>query len=290
MNDDPQPLTLAVVMACHNRCNKTLSCLRAFYEQKLSQDITVTVYLLDDGSTDGTSDAVRREFPEVIILAGDGSLFWNGGMRKAFSAAIKEGYEYYLWLNDDSILYDGSLAVLLSTHAHLKTSGHECSIIGSAMQDPVSQQFTYGGVRRRNNRWTLGKDLEKIAPEQEAIQVAATNGNCVLVPASVVKKVGNLDKKYKHRWGDHDYCFRALKQGCSVWLAPGYLGSCEGNPVAGTWEDASLPLMERLRKLNSPHGFQFNDYATYTRRHRGPWWIGRLVWPYVKVVLQSIKH
>ena len=159
------------------------------------------------------------------------------------------------------------------------------------MQDPTSHQFTYGGVKRLKKHWGWGKDQEKIAPSHEAIQCDATNGNCVLISASVVKKVGNLDKIYKHRWGDHDYCFRALQQGCSVWLAPGYLGACESNPIEGTWEDTSLPLMDRFKKLNSPHGFQFLDYAVYMRRHRsGPWWIGRLVWPYFKVVLQSIKH
>jgi GT2 family glycosyltransferase len=288
MNKGSALKTLAVIMACHNRRERTLSCLRALQRQSINKGIIIEVYLLDDGSTDGTSDAVRSEFQDVHLLKGDGSLFWNRGMRESFSAAIQKGFDFYLWLNDDSILYDNSLEVMLKTHSLLKSQGNECSIIGSAMQDSTRHQFTYGGVKRRKNRWGRVR-LERIAPSHEAIQCDATNGNCVLIPASVVKKVGNLDKIYQHRWGDHDYCFRALQQGCSVWLAPGYLGTCEDNPVEGTWEDTSLPLMERLRKLNSPHGFQFLDYAIYMRRHRGPWWPAHLVWPYVKVVLQSIK-
>lgn len=288
MNKEASLKTLAVIMACHNRRESTLSSLRTLGKQSLDESVTVEVYLLDDGSTDGTSEAIRSEFPDVNILNGNGSLFWNRGMHESFSAAIKKGFDYYLWLNDDSILYEGSLEVLLNTHSMLKSMGRECSIVGSAMQDPASHQFTYGGVKRHRNRWGRVR-LERIAPSNEVIQCDATNGNCVLIPASVVKKVGNLDKIYHHRWGDHDYCFRAQQQGCSVWLAPGYLGACEDNPIEGTWEDTSLPLRDRMRKLNSPQGYQFPDYAIYMRRHRGPWWPAHMVWPYVKIVLQAIR-
>ena len=280
--------TIAVIMTCHNRRDSTMLCLKALHRQDCDETIHIEVYLLDDGSTDGTSDLVRGEYPDTHILNGDGSLFWNRGMHESFLAAMQKGFDYYLWLNDDSILYDYSLSVLLNTHALLKKQGHECAIIGSAMQDPVSHKFTYGGVKRHKNRWGRVR-LERIEPANEVMRCDATNGNCVLIPAPVVEKVGNLDKIYLHRGGDHDYCFRALQQGCSVWLAPGYLGTCEDNSIEGTWEDTSLPLMDRIRKLNTPRGYLFPDYAIYLRRHRGPWWPVHLVWPYVKIVLQSIK-
>jgi len=288
MNDKKKLETLAVIMACHNRRERTISCLRALRRQDIGKSICVEVYLLDDGSTDGTSDAVRGEFPDTHIIDGDGNLFWNRGMRESFSAAIQKGFDYYLWLNDDSILYDDSLGVLLNTHARLKSIGHKCSIVGSAMQDPISKEFTYGGIKRHKTR--LGRiKLERVAPSNESIQCDATNGNCVLIPSSVVERVGNLDNIFQHRWGDHDYCFRSLQHGCTVWLAPGYRGVCGSNPIEGTWEDTSLPFMERIRKLNSPHAYAFSEYAIYMRRHRGPWWPAHLVWPYIKIALQSLR-
>jgi len=131
---------------------------------------------------------------------------------------------------------------------------------------------------------------ERVYPSDVPVQCDGSNGNCVLIPARVVSRVGNLDLVYLHRWGDHDYCFRALDKGFSIWMAPGYLGTCTNNPVEGTWEDISLPMMDRFRKLNSPRGFQFHDYAIYLRRHRGPWWLGHLIWPYIKIVLETIKQ
>ena len=274
-------------MACHNRREHTLSCLRGLNRQSVIGKMVIDVYLLDDGSSDGTSDAVRAEFPDVHLLQGDGNLFWTRGMYESFSAAIQKGYDYYLWLNDDSMLYDNALEVLLDTHVSLKKQGHECTIIGGGLQHPVTGRFTYGGVKRHKHR--LGRvKQERIAPSEKAIQCDTMNGNFVLLPATVVERVGNLDPVYQHVGGDHDYCYRALQRGCSVWLAPGYLGTCEDNPIEGTWKDINLPMMERLRKLNSPHGYRFHEYAIYLRRHRGPWWPGHLIWPYIRIVLETI--
>ena len=288
MNEKSDIRTLAVIMACHNRREHTLSSLSAITRQNLDRELAIEVYLLDDGSTDGTSEAVANEFPQVHILEGDGTLYWNRGMHKSFAAAIQQGFDYYLWLNDDSILYPHALKILLDTHTDLKKQGNECAIIGSAMQDPVTGKFTYGGVKRHGSRFGRVR-LERIAPGDSPIPCDATNGNCVLLPDSVVKRVGNLDPVYQHRAGDHDYCFRALQKGCSVWLAPGYLGTCTENPIEGTWEDVNLPMMERLRRLNSPHGYRFHEYAIYLRRHRGSWWPAHLIWPYIKILLQSFK-
>ena len=64
--------------------------------------------------------AIAEQFPEVTLLHGNGKLYWNGGMRRAFAAAIAGDYDYYLWMNDDTELDDGALAVLLDTERRLR--------------------------------------------------------------------------------------------------------------------------------------------------------------------------
>lgn len=289
MNSAKNVTTLAVIMACHNRREHTLSCLRALNRQTIFSDLIVEVYLLDDGSTDGTSDAIKAEFPDVHILEGDGTLFWNRGMYESFSAAIRQGFDYYLWLNDDSTLYCNALEVLLDTQGALECQGHQHNIVGGAMQHPDTGKFTYGGIRKRHKFQFGPLTLDRIMPSDKPIQCDALNGNCVLIPASVVNKVGNLDPVYLHVGGDHDYGFRAVQKGCSVWLAPGYLGTCTDNPDDGTWHDVKLPVMERIRQLHSPRGYRFKERAIYLKRHHGHWWPVQLIWPYIKIVLQSIR-
>jgi GT2 family glycosyltransferase len=76
---------------------------------------------VDDGSTDDTATAVSQRFPQVKILQGTGSLFWNGGMRIAFAQALQHDYDYYLWLNDDTVLYPNALETLLTTAQTLQS-------------------------------------------------------------------------------------------------------------------------------------------------------------------------
>ena len=289
MNTTDNSEFLAVIMACHNRRKHTLSCLRALDQQSNIDDIVIEVYLLDDGSTDGTSEAVSAEFGNVHILKGNGKLYWNRGMYESFSAAIQKGFDYYLWLNDDSILYSNALQVLLDTHSQLISQGHEHVIVGSAMQHPENGKFTYGGVKKRHRARFGPITLDRIPPSDIPIECDTLNGNCVLIPSNVVAIVGNLDPLYLHVGGDHDYGFRAKQLGCTVWLAPGYLGTCEDNSIEGTWVDSNQSIREKIRHLHSPFGYRFIERATYLRRYHGPWWPAQLVWPYIKIILKSIK-
>src|SRR5687767_12507951 len=91
--------TIAVLMTCFNRRETTLRCLRSLAEQELPEGCNLRVYLTDDGSSDGTGDAVRSEFPEATVLNGDGNQYWVGGTLMAWDAARPA--DFYLWLNDD---------------------------------------------------------------------------------------------------------------------------------------------------------------------------------------------
>ena len=102
---------LAVLLTCFNRKDKTIASLTALYKafHESSDGWDMSVYLTDDGSTDGTSDAVSKNFPQVRVLKGDGALYWAGGMRNSWSEALKEDYDAYLLLNDDTNVYTLSL-------------------------------------------------------------------------------------------------------------------------------------------------------------------------------------
>lgn len=124
-----ETLSLAILMTCYNRRQKTLDCLEALRKQELLPNLVVQVYLVDDGSTDGTGEAVKAAYPGIKVLQGNGNLFWNGGMRLAFSEAMKSDYDYYLWLNDDTLLYPRAIQSLLATSCHLAEVGHTLAIV-----------------------------------------------------------------------------------------------------------------------------------------------------------------
>jgi glycosyltransferase involved in cell wall biosynthesis len=116
-------------MTCHNRKLKTLLTLESLFKQTLTSEIALSVYLVDDGSTDGTSEGVQQKYPQVKLFSGDGNLFWNGGMRIAFSEAMKDEPDYYLWLNDDTVLAPEALNTLLATSGELFEQGEKKAIV-----------------------------------------------------------------------------------------------------------------------------------------------------------------
>ena len=258
---------LAVLITCYNRRETTLHCMRALYDQELHEGVRFEIYLVDDGCTDGTGDAVRSRFIDVKILKGDGSLYWCGGMRFAWAEAMKEDYDYYLWLNDDTLLLPGAIQTLLSTAQEVREKeGREGIIVGSTC-DPDTGKQTYGGVRRIDK--TLGFRL--IEPTDKPQCCDTMNGNCVLVPNAVARVTGNLSGRFTHAIGDMDYGLRAGKDGFSCWIAPGYVGECRKNPPPD-WTNPETPLRERLKNLHDPKGLPPGEWIEFAKRHAGFWW------------------
>src|SRR5699024_4852003 len=107
---------IAVLLTVFNRCEKTISCLKNLYAQKLPKNVSFDVWLTDDNCTDGTPLAVAKEYPDVHILTGEGIRVWNRRMINAWEAAAKyKEYDAYLWLNEDTNLNKGALETLVKT-------------------------------------------------------------------------------------------------------------------------------------------------------------------------------
>lgn len=85
---------IAVLITCYNRREKTVNCLNLLFKCGLPVGFALKVYLVDDGSTDGTGEEVRKLFPEIKVIVGSGELYWAGGMRLAWTEAIRDEPEY----------------------------------------------------------------------------------------------------------------------------------------------------------------------------------------------------
>jgi len=276
---------IAVLMTSYNRRETTLSCLEKVYLQELEDSHIFAVYLVDDNSTDGTFNSVQAQFPQVKVIKGNGNLYWCGGMRLAFATAAEMGYDYYLWLNDDTFLNRDCLKVLLQAHEDLSSKGYEKTLIIGSTYDPVTGEFSYGGVKRKR---FLPFKFTNVNPEEKAIQCDTGNGNCVLIPHPVYEIVGNIDAEFTHVWGDFDYGLRASKMGCTVWSAPGYVGSCSSNPLR-KWKDYSLTYSDRLGYLSHPKELYYlKERKIYMKRHMGALWFLLYLSPLYHLTAYSI--
>ena len=234
--------SIAVLLTVFNRKKQTLQCLENLFKQEIPEGYSFSVYLTNDGCTDGTPEAVKELFPQVNVIDGDGTLFWNRGMWTAWEAASKDrNYDFYLWLNDDTTLYPGALSSLLQSS---EKNANRAIVVGACQDTATHSKITYGG---RNENGV-------VVPNGSDAEVFCINGNIVLVPQYVFKILGNLDHYYTHSKGDFDYSIRARKAGVKMYQVGVPLGSCDLHPSLDKWCDPKIPFKQRWKMLHKPNG------------------------------------
>lgn len=243
---------IAVLMTCFNRKNMTNDCLQRLF----GFDIGIDVFLVDDGSKDGTDILVKEKFPKVNLIKGSGELFWSRGMHTAWEKATeKKEYKYFLWLNDDVYLYPNAFVEILECSKQKKDQ----AIISGIIESENKKDILYGG---------FDSDKKKIKPSGKLEMIKFLNGNFVLVPKYVYKKLGNIDATYHHDLGDVDYGLRAKKKGIDVVATRCVVASGEENNICRERLN-NTSLLKRFRKLYSPLGSPPFINFYYRKKHIG---------------------
>ena len=231
----------------------------------------MTLYVTDDGCTDGTIDSIQKEFAEreINIIRGNGQLFWAGGMRVAWKEALKHSsdYDYFLLLNDDTIVFENCFEELLRTndyslHEYKRQgiySGITCSVNDS-------NKISYGGSVWVNRLMAIPKLLK---PSGEPQLCDMANANILLVPKVVVNKIGILYEGYSHAIADYDYSINARRNKIPVLVTAAVCGKCDddhGTPEENGRKICAMGLEDRINYFKHPlHSNK--DYLLFVRRN-----------------------
>lgn len=249
---------IAVLMTCHNRKEITIQCLDAlfFIIQNTGNKIKFDVYIVDDGSTDGTSQAIKEKYQTPVLILGNGHLFWNRGMNLAWSVAAKKDYDYYLWLNDDTILKNNSIELLLK---HAKQFDNNAIICG-VCESSKTGEITYGGYEIYTHKL--------IIPNGYPQWCFFFNGNIALISRKIYNIIGNLDSVFHHSLGDWDYGLKGLKKGINTYVTSESIGYCERNDLP-QWCNPGFSFSKRLKIFYSPLGAVPFQHFIFVKRHYG---------------------
>jgi GT2 family glycosyltransferase len=253
---------IAILLTCFNRKEKTLQSLKSVLGQRLPDGVQIQIFLVDDGSKDGTSEAVGTQFPQVTIEHGDGNLFWARGMRKAWSLALETSTFDYFWLiNDDTVMYSDALENLLKADVYAREKFGKSGIYSGSTLDPKTKVHSYGGEKlKRIDNYAA----DPVLPNGTYQSCEFANANSLLVPNSVVEIIGLFSEKYIQSIADYDYSMRAIKAGLPVLVLPDYAGECEYDHTK--FEEADIPrLSKRIQMLYGPKGYSYHEFLYFVK-------------------------
>ncbi len=237
-------ITSAVLVTVFNRKQVTLRGLETLYFAigKMHKSSQFDIYVVDDGCTDGTGEAIRERFPKVKIIESNGGLFWGGGMNLAWrTAASMKDYDYYLWLNDDAELYPNAIQLLYD----ISNQEGENVLVSGVFED-LNHKISYGGKAMN----------KKLLPPGTSEEIIFMNGNLVLIPKRIFKKLGYLDDKFIHGGGDYDYGLRAREAGFNIKLTNEIVGKTSRHDEKAHYRN-DISLIKRIKllycKKNNPY-------------------------------------
>lgn len=228
---------LGIVIVNYNTRELLCDCLRSIYASE--GDFTYTVVVVDNCSTDGSAEAVRRAFPQTTVIESD----YNGGYSYANNRGLRElgfrdqpGHEpaphaprYALLLNPDTVLPPDALQDMLTFLENRPDTG----IAGPKL---VRQDGTLDKACRRSfpspevSFWRL-TGLSLIFPNSkrfgrynltyidsgQTIEVDSVVGAFMMLRREAIRDAGLLDEDFFMYGEDLDWAYRIKQAGWNVW-------------------------------------------------------------------------
>jgi len=246
--------SIAIIVLNWNGRDLTLDCLRSLAAVTTPH---VRIILVDNASTDGSSDAVRQHYgSRVTLIENAQNLGFAAGNNVGIRRALDDGADFILLLNNDTVV-----APDFVDHLHKPMlSSPDIGITAPKIYyaEPKNQIWFAGGelsMWRGIARHTGIRETDRGQYDQER-DIDYATGCAFLVRRAVLEKIGDLDPGYRAYFEDADFCVRARRAGFRIRYIP----------AAHVWHRISASTGGQLsrrkagRKLASARRF-FGRYA-----------------------------
>lgn len=255
---------VSIIVVNHNTRDLLRRCLEAVLLH--SGGVPVEVFVVDNASSDGSAEMVRKEFPGVSLIENRE----NAGFARANNQALRlmRG-DFALLLNSDAILKPGALPALLSFAAKKPEAAaagprlvrEDGSLQPSAYDSPSPLRELLRALRaykllpaRLNSRLFLSSFFD----HRESRRAGRLTGACLLLRKKALDELGLLCEEFFFYGEVHDWCLRAIAGGWEVWFcADAEVVHLGGQSSARKWPEeerlaVSMREQERLLARNLP--------------------------------------
>ena len=181
------------------------------------------VIVADNGSTDGSRELLRKDFPQVKLLEFDENLGFAGG----YNRALREtGYRYTLLLNSDVETPAGWLTPLHDfMEAHPDAAACQPKILSYKQKGKFEYAGAAGGFIDRNGYpYCRGRIFDTVEDDNgqydTPLEVFWATGAALMVRTDLYEKAGGLDERFFAHMEEIDLCWRLLLMGHTLWCVP----------------------------------------------------------------------
>lgn len=212
----PSPLVHVVILAW-NRKEDTLECLRSL--ESVWDERTMGI-LVDNGSTDGTAEAVRARYPRVDILQTGENLGFTGGNNVGMQHALERGAEYIILLNNDTVVDPGFAREMLNVARSDDSIGFVSPKI--YFLDPPDVLW-FAGARfstRTGYGRMVGYREKDCRRYDEVREIDRPCGCAMLVSRRLCEEVGLMNSGIFLYVDEIEWMLRARKRGFKAYFAP----------------------------------------------------------------------
>lgn len=245
-----------ILIPIRNRKELTIACLASLKKQTYRDYKFVIV---DDGSTDGSGDAIKNLYPEATVIRGDGDWWWTRSMNEGMRFILPQSRpgDFVLTLNDDVEVGPDYLQTLVDI-----STANKGALVGSIVRNFYDKAWVQdAGVHIDWNKFVFlklqGTKFQKI---NNSVDTLACRG--LLIPIEVFHAIGTFGRMLPHYSADYIFSIRAKRHGFKLVMsydATVYSKDRPGDKEFPFWQrywsrrsSSNVPMQIGLALLGAP--------------------------------------
>jgi GT2 family glycosyltransferase len=216
---------LALILPIFNKLSYTIKCfqwLSIARNNYKENNLLINYIVVDDGSTDGSSEWLKTNIPEAKILTGDGNLWWSGAVNMGVKYALSQlNCDYILlWNNDikphseyfnnlDKVILKSRPDTIISSKIYYLDFPDIIVSMGGRFNNKSGKYNLYGFGEKDNENF------------ENIIEADWFGGMGTTIHKKVFETIGYFNEKnFPQYHGDSDFGLRAKKAGIGIFVFP----------------------------------------------------------------------
>lgn len=203
---------LAVILVNYNGLKDTIECIESIEKSTVQSQII----LVDNASSENEARKISQRFPEVKTIRSELNGGFSAGNNLGIRWALEQEYEYIALLNNDTVIAPNMFELLCQYASDTSVSAPKMLYYSK----PEIIWYGGGKINRKTGNAEHYYMNQKDPGDKTVRKCDFATGCCIMIPASVFRKVGLLDERFFMYCEDSEFCLRLKENGIGINYVP----------------------------------------------------------------------